>query len=588
VPSSSPADQWRRAGRSLVAKALGEFAYEELLTPCRVDDLGRHVVELAAGVTYAFHARRGGCGAWRVEPGSVRRRAPGREESADDPVRLVLDARRELGLDGRTAAEVVRELTATQAADARLLAAARPAGELADLPYAELEGQLTGHPSMVLNKGRLGFSGTDAARYTPEGRRPLRVVWAAAHAELASYHGLPGLSQEALLATELDPDTRRRFAAGLAAAVADPGAYLWLPVHPWQWDEVVIPLFAPCLADRRIVPLGEAPDRYLPLQSVRTLANVDDPGKRNVKLPLLIRNTLVWRGLSAAATAAAPDVTAWLLGIRDRDPFLAGRRFVPLGEVAAVAVRHAGYEEITDAPYRFHELLGAVWREPVEAFLAPGERARALAALLHVDEDGRALVAELVERSGLAARAWLRLLAAALLPGLLRYLYRHGVAFCPHGENTVVLFDARDVPVGVAVKDLAEDVNLLPEALPDYADLPPAAAAVLLRWPAEQLAHSIQSALVAGHFRHFAGIVADHLGLPEPEFWQLVRAEITAWHERFPELADRVATFGLLAPSFDRVALNREQLTGGGFHDRSDRDADFDLTHGAVPNPLAS
>lgn len=189
------------------------------------------------------------------------------------------------------------------------------------------------------------------------------------------------------------------------------------------------------------------------------------------------------------------------------------------------------------------------------------------------------MIAELVGRSGLDARAWLRQLFGALLPGLLCYLYQHGVAFCPHGENTVVLFDAREVPVGAAVKDLAEDVNVLPGA----GSAPP----TLLRWPARQLAHSILSALVAGHFRHLAEIVAAHLGVPEPVFWQLVRAEVVACHDQHPAQADRIAEFGLLAPRFDRVALNREHLTGGGFHDRSERDADFDLTHGAVPNPLA-
>src|SRR3712207_7297775 len=46
-------------------------------------------------------------------------------------------------------------------------------------------------------------------------------------------------------------------------------------------------------------------------------------------------------------------------------------RFHPLGEVASVAVRHPLYEAVADAPYRYHELLGAVWREPVTGVLRP-------------------------------------------------------------------------------------------------------------------------------------------------------------------------------------------------------------------------
>lgn len=582
--SSTPVDpqRWRQAGRRLVAKAIAELSYEEILTPL-ADGAG---YRLAFGaVTYYFRAGRGGCATWRVDPASVRRSTRGADAPAEDPVRLLLDARPVLGLDGVTMADAVREMLATQAADARLLDAAVTAKELADLSYAELDGHLTGHPCMVLSKGRLGFSAADAARYTPEAQQPVRLLWLAAHRELAVYNATPDLPADALLLDELDPATRHRFAVALAEAVADPSAYHWLPVHPWHWDETVAPLFAAQLASRRLVLLGEAPDRYLPLQSVRTLANIDRPLARNVKLPLMIRNTLVWRGISPEPTAAAPEISGWLTAIRDGDPLL--RDFTPLGEVASVAVTHRAYGEIPDAPYRCHELLGALWRQPVSSLLGPGERARSMAALLHVSSDDRALVTELVERSGLGAREWLARFCGVLLPPLLHYLYRYGVAFCPHGENTVVIYDRSEIPVRVAVKDLAEDVNLLPDQLPEYADLPARAAGVLLRWPAAELAHSILSAVVAGHLRHFAGVVEDHLGLLERELWALVRKEIEDYHARFPELADRAAAFGLLAPEFDRVALNREQLTGGGFHDRAEKDEGFDLMHGRVPNPLA-
>lgn len=605
-----PRGAWAEAGRRLLAKAVEEFAYEELLVPEPDPEAdseagpdpgsghgsrrapGAWRLDLGEGVCWTFRASRGTFGTWRLVPGTLRRSpepAPGEEAG---PERLLLDARRVLGWDGPTTAEVLRELTATRLAQAGTIARDLPAAALADLDHLELEAHQDGHPCMLLNKGRLGFSASDAAAYAPESAGEVRLRWAAVHRDLAAYAGVPGLDAAALLAGELDGAVRGRFAAALEDACAGgpraPEEYVWLPVHPFHWDEAVVPLFAPYLADGRIVSLGEGPDRYRPLQSVRTLANLDRPDRRNVKVPLLIRNTLVWRGLSTAPTAAAPDVSAWLHAVRDADPYLRDElRFHPLGEVASVAVRHPLYESVHDAPYRYHELLGAVWREPVTGVLRPGERARTMAALLKTGSDGRALAAELVARSGLAPRAWLARFLAALLPGLLHYLYRYGVAYCPHGENTVVLFGAGEVPVGVALKDFAEDVNLLPGRRPEYAGLPERADAVLLRWPAHELAHSLLSAVFAGHFRFFAPLVEEHLGLPEREFWALVRAEIDRYHARFPELTDRFEEFGLLAPVFDRVALNREQLLGGAFHDRAERDEGFDVVHGTVPNPLA-
>ncbi|WP_274563386.1 IucA/IucC family protein [Streptomyces spiramyceticus] len=589
-------DAWVQAGRRLLVKAVEEFAYEELLVPGpdpSADTPDAYRLDLADGIHWTFRATRGTFGTWRLLSDTLQRHPDPADGSVAGPEQLLLDARSILGWDGPTTAEVLRELTATRRAEAEVISRALPAAELADLDHLDLEAHQDGHPCMLLNKGRLGFSASDAAAYAPEAAGSVHLLWAGVHSSLASYSGVPGLDVDTLLAEELAEDTRKQFGVTLQETCAetgyDPADFCWLPVHPFHWDEAVGTLFAPYLADGRIVPLGEGPDRYRPLQSIRTLANLDHPHRRNVKVPLFIRNTLVWRGLSTKPTEAAPDVSAWLHAVRDADPYLRDElRFHPLGEVAGVAVHHPLYESVKDAPYRYHELLGAVWREPVAALLRDGEQARTMAALLKTGSDGRALVSELVDRSGLAPHAWLERFFGALLPGLLHYLYRYGVAYCPHGENTVVLYDAADIPIGIAVKDFAEDVNLLPGSHPEYVGLSERADSLLLRWPPGELAHSLLSAVFAGHFRFFAPLAAEHLGVPEEEFWAMVRAEIERYHARFPELADRFDDFGLLAAEFDRVALNREQLLGGGFHDRAEKDEGFDIVHGTVPNPLAT
>jgi len=582
-------DAWRSAGRALVAKILAEWSYEGLLVPRAAAEghgPGRWSLDLP-GARYDFRARRGAFGSWLVEAGSVTRVADGETAPADDPLRLVVDGRAVLGFDGPTLCEVLREITATLQADVRIAARARPATEVADLGYAELESHQGGHPCMVLNKGRLGFSAADAERFTPEAARPLRLQWIAVSPELARTAGRRR-SHDELVAHELDAETRTAFAQRLQAVAGDTGAgHVWMPVHPFHWDEAVATLLGAEVATGRIVWLGEAPDRYLPLQSIRTLTNLDRPDRHDVKLPLLVRNTLVWRGLAPGPTEAAPDITSWLHERLAGDLFLRDRcRMVVLGEVASATVHHHVFEEVSDAPYRYHELLGALWREPVRAQLEAGERARTMASLLHVGADGRALVAELVSRSGLGAERWLGQLFDAVLPPLLHWLYRYGIAFCPHGENTVLIFDERDVPVRIAVKDLAEDVNLLPEALPEQGTLPPAADAVLLRWNARELRHSILSAVLAGHLRFLAPLVEAQLGVPEPRFWGLVRATVDDHHERFPELSERIGWFGILDEEVERVCLNREQLRGGGFHDRAEKDEAFDVVDGLVPNPL--
>lgn len=549
-----------------------------------------YTLRLDAGDILTFRARRGAYGSWRIDPGSITlteaTSGPRAPRPYTDPLDFLTRARGTLGLDGATLGHLIRELTTTLAADVRLDHTALPAARLADLGYAELEGHQTGHPWIVLNKGRLGFSATDAAQWAPEGRRATALPWIAVHTSLATYRGVAGLdTADHLYARELDPATRESYDTAVRARGLTPEAYLYLPVHPWQWNDVVLPLFAPSVAEGAIVPLHPDGDLRLPQQSIRTFLNTSRPDRHTVKLPLSILNTLVWRGLPTERTLAAPAVTAWMHGLRDADPFLRDTcEVILLGEVASVTVGHPVYDVLPEVPYQYKELLGAIWREPVSRHLAPGERARTLAALLHTDPDGRAFTTELVERSGLAPRTWLRRLFAALLPPLLHFLYRYGTVFSPHGENAIVVFDDHDVPVRLAVKDFVDDVNVSAEPIPEHASMPDDVRAVLLAEPPAFLTQFIHSGLFVGVFRYLAPLCEEQLDVPEAEFWSFVRAEILRHQKLFPELKERYAKFDLLTARIERLCLNRNRLHLDGYRDRPQRP--HAAVHGTVPNPL--
>ncbi|MFF8827779.1 IucA/IucC family protein [Streptomyces sp. NPDC015131] len=636
APPELNAETWARVSRRLLAKMLGEFAYEEIIQPVPLpphgpadpadtahdgggggddgsdgDDGGdgggeggslpgaRHAANGVAagrvagapptaygltlddGSRLAFTARRTAYGSWRVDPDSLTRDGT----PFTDPLDFLVRARHLLRLDGATLGHLLRELSVTLAADARLEHTALPAARLADLGHAELEGHQTGHPWIVFNKGRIGFSAADTARWAPEARRAEPLPWIAVSTDLAAYRGVRSLATpESLYERELDPGVRDAFAAELRSRGLDPAAYLYLPVHPWQWDEVLLQLYAPAVARGRIVPLPSDGDPRLPQQSIRTFLNAGRPDRFSVKLPLSVLNTLVWRGLPTERTLAAPAVTAWVHALRDGDPFLRDEcRVILLGEVASVTVEHPLYDHLPEAPYQYKELLGAIWREPLR--LPPGERARTLASLLHTDPRGRAFTAELVERSGLPAEAWLRRLFAALLPPLLHFLYRYGTVFSPHGENAIVVFDDQDVPVRLAIKDFVDDINVSAHAVPEHDSMPPGVRDVLLTEEPGFLTQFIHSGLFVGVFRYLAPLCEEQLGVPEGDFWSLVRAEILRHQARFPELKDRYELFDLLTPRIERLCLNRNRLHLDGYRDRAQRP--HAAVHGTVPNPLA-
>lgn len=276
---------WDRAAARMLAKMLGEFAYEEVIQPVtRSAGSGTYTLVLDDGGSLIFTAGRGVYGSWRVAPDSIReattaeteahalaaREASAREASAPaagtpaatgpgasvtpeahaasdaspasdtpagvpfrDPLLFLARARRLLGIDGATLGHLVRELTTTLTADARLDHSALTVSELAGLDYAELEGHQTGHPWIVANKGRLGFSATDASLFTPEARRPVRLPWIAVSSRIAAYRGVSSLATaEQLYATELDPAVRESFAATLRARDCTPTTTTGCPCTP--------------------------------------------------------------------------------------------------------------------------------------------------------------------------------------------------------------------------------------------------------------------------------------------------------------------------------------------------------------------
>ncbi|WP_051385603.1 IucA/IucC family protein [Actinokineospora inagensis] len=557
---------------------LGELSYEGLLRP-EPDGPGCWRLALVGGTVYRFEARRGAFESWAVRPGTATRDG----KPVEDPRTLVVDARTELGLTGLRLADVLAELTATVTNEAARLTDAPTAVELADMDYDEADGHLTGHPRLVLNKGRVGFSMHDRAKYAPESGAGFALPWIAVLRAHATFRCVSTLTEEKLLMGELGANKLASFRAKLS----DPRDYVFMPVHPWQLDEIVGTLYARELATGEIVHVGESTDRYRPHQTIRTLANASHPSRLDVKTAVSVRNTLVYRGLASAATLAAPEVTTWLRTVHETDELLRDRyRFDLLGEIASVSVRHPLFGVIEELPYRFHETLGALWREPIRTRLADGERAISFAALPYRGPDGGSVVAHLVTGSGMPVEDWLARLLDITLTPLLHWLLEHGVGFCPHGQNLILVTSREGRPKHVAIKDFAQGVDLLDEPMSGYDRLGPSARADMLRWPAHLLAQSLFSSVFAGQLRFLAEILDEELGLPRPRLWALVRDTVTAYRDTHPETATRFDACRLFAPDVERVCLNREHLAGQGF-DKIERDDEFDVRFGRAINPLA-
>lgn len=574
------------AQRHLVAKAIAELTHERLLAPSRdraASADGAYVLALDAldggTVTYRFRARRLALEHWAVDEDSLVRDVDGTPAPLDVQ-ELVLELQPLLRIPDDLLALYLEELAATLASAAYKHHRGGPSvAELLDADLATVEAAMTeGHPGFVANNGRIGLGVGEHDAYAPEAARPVRLVWLAARRSLSHVATGDGLTEDALYRHELGDATLAAFADRLRALGLDPAEYRYLPVHPWQWEHKVAVTFAPDVARRDLVLLGESDDEYRAQQSVRTFLNVSRPDRHYVKTALGVQNMGFLRGLSPAYMRATPAINDWVADLVENDPELVACGVRVLRERASIGYTGDAYHR-TPRPNAHRKLIAALWREQPLTRVPAGHRLATMAALLHRDGAGDAYATAAVRASGLAPADWLRAYLRVYLRPLVHCLRAHDLAFMPHGEN-VILELADHVPVGAFLKDIGEEVAVLSErpVLP--------AAVERVRHPVDdaEKALAVFTDVLDGVLRHLAAILVLDGVMSEGEFWGVVAETIDGHLADHPDLPSGV---DLRAARFAHSCLNRLQLRNTlQMVDLADQSSSL-IYAGTLANPVA-
>ncbi|MGG1575268.1 IucA/IucC family protein [Fictibacillus sp. NRS-1165] len=564
-------DNWFQANQELLAKMISEYMYEDMLIPQRVEG-ARYILTVNGEVHYRFEAEARLFDSYSVREATIERYSDGSWEPAESAVQFILDIQQLIGMSSETAGHLIKELNATLLADVNLISRkTKTSDELAAMDYAELEGEMTGHPWITYNKGRIGFGYDDYLKFAPENQQVTTLSWLAVKKHRASFQSVDGLSYETLIESELDEHTRHVFDNVLREKGVSKEEYFYMPVHEWQWKNIIIQQFPEDLANDRIIPLGEGPDVYLPQQSIRTFVNAAHKHKHHVKLPMSILNTLVYRGLPAERTLIAPKITEFIKGIAENDSFLKDTCGVILpGEIASLNVDQTSFQQLKGAPYQYLEMLGVIWRESIYTYLKEGEKAITLAALTHSDREGKPYVQSLMEKSGLSPETWIKKLFQTILPPLLHYLYQYGTVFSPHGQNTILVLKDNQ-PHRLAIKDFVDDVNISDQPFAELAGLEDDLKAVLRSEPPEGLTQFIFTGLFICHLRYLSEQLVKNNLMVEREFWKLLAEEIYVYQDQFPALNGRFERFDFFKPQMTKLCLNRNRMVDYGYGDGEDR-----------------
>ncbi|MDQ0658406.1 IucA/IucC family siderophore biosynthesis protein [Paenibacillus sp. W2I17] len=525
-------------------------------------------------------------------------------------------------LKGANVRAFIQELLETMAKDSQCQAILSLNIPSEDRHYDALESHMTdGHLYHPSYKSRLGFSLKDNLAYGPEFNTEVALVWVAVKKEFAQTAVSAGYSSEELVGQHLTVEDAQRFHqilqqqnrtdVGETANVYDTSAdqlessaevrditiaqdslvgssvgskgskvdgklafgtdesYVFIPVHPWQWEHQLESVYARQLMDGDIVYLGPSSSPYRAQQSIRSLSNRMNPEAPYIKLALSITNTSSTRILAQHTTQNAPLISDWLDNLVREDELLQRAQFAILKEIMGLSFR---YEQLPATQYgRAYGTLGAIWRENVSVHLKQGETAWPLNALMLVQPDGVPFIQDAVERHGV--EKWSEALVRTVTLPIIHLLYAHGIALESHAQNIILVLED-DLPKRIIIKDLHDGVRYVPDQL-----LHPERAPKLNPEPETHRKFNRYSFIYAGdvsEVRDYTydaffficmtdiALALEKFGLSEEAFWQLCAGVIVDYQREHPEYTERFVAFDLFAEDALIEEMTKRRLYGDG------------------------
>lgn len=544
---------WPAANRKMVAKLISELAYEQAFTI--EENNAEFSFTPSQGVGYYFSGKRNIWGQIVIDPISLDRRSAG-NSSEITATQFMRDIQCLIGIDDDVLAEHFEDLNATLLGDCKLALrkANMSAKELAFLSCEQQQLLFDGHPKFAFNKGRRGWGSDDLSLYAPESERSFQLSWVAVHHSILQKATNHKVEWEQLIESAVNETEQYEMDALLSSFNVDISDYIYVPVHPWQWRQKLSILFAREMAEKTLIYLGEFGDEFLPQLSIRTLSNTTRPDSYDIKLPLTIMNTSCYRGIPGRYILAGPMASDWLDSIFKSDDLFIDKQAEILQEPAAGFVAQSDYKLLVGAPYRYHELLGVIWRESAQSKLSNNETAILMAALMESDEEGTPLISEYITASGLSIEEWLNKLFDAVVIPYYHLLCKYGVSLIAHGQNvTLVMENAQ--PKRILLKDFQGDMRLIERDIPEQKTLDPLVRDVTVSLPEDLIIHDLQT----GHFvtvLRFISPLVEKLGLPEIDFYQLLVLRIKAYVKENPDYQDRFERLDLFKPRILRIGLN--------------------------------
>lgn len=276
----------------------------------------------------------------------------------------------------------------------------------------------------------------------------------------------------------------------------------------------------------------------------------------DIKIPITILNTSSFRGIPEKYISEAPALSNSFADLCAQDALLSKSGTQVLKEFAGISVKHPQFQQIDGAPYRYQEMLGAIWRQSTQALINSSQKAVIAGSLMHRDLKGKSLLAAYAQASGLSLTSWLTAYFRSVILPLYHLQLKYGIGLVAHGQNVVVRM-TDFIPDGLFLKDFQGDLRLTTDST--------ALTQSLTRLPAHYLIHD----LVTGHFvtvlRYLSESLQESENFSEKDFYQILGHVLKQYLEVHPELVSvkNFSAMDLLQKTFPRVLVNRVRFKIG-------------------------
>ena len=318
---------------------------------------------------------------------------------------------------------------------------------------------LWGHTFHPTPKSRSGVSIDDLLACSPEVGAKVPLYWFKMDTALLDVLSSDDRTSPTTMLEQLAPDEDK------------PATTMLYPCHPWEsYTLLQNPVVKTAIERGKIIPLGLGGETLLPTSSVRTLYHPDMDWfakfSINVRLTNCVRKN-AWYELDSAV-----QLTSILHPIKESEQ-LRNPVFKVMTEPYATTLNLESVAEQEHADViKARESFGILYRENFTLSETDILQPTLAGALFAYDTDGNSCIATQLKQKAQTTQSqyenvatlWFERYLHCLIPGVFNYYFKHGVAFEPHLQNTLIGFE-KDMPCCVWIRDL-EGTKLLPEFWP--------------------------------------------------------------------------------------------------------------------------